>query len=254
MGDAYSRVMCLLERWRTLRAKEQGASPEPLPKEAGESRILTLQDGAYKPLSPMLRARFDFASRWEDAYLLQMWMGLNDIENYQSNDQLVRWISLRRENWETAPPASVGADQCAVFGYDPYEPDETYLVWKEGVEEPGVWQYFGAENCYFHDFERFLEYIVGDRPEDDLDRLYSIWVRVISSPDNRLEQVAARRVEAGIFKLVPEPNHESFALVSGDWDPQRDRLEFSEGDVVRCEERRLSDTVTGFLAVEKVSA
>jgi hypothetical protein len=166
MDDAYVRITRLLERLKEQRAAQDDATT-PRPKESGKDRILTLRDGVYKNLSAMLKARFDFGSRWEDVYLSQTWLSLSDIENHKGNAQLAEWIALRRENWDHVPPESVAADQCAVFGYNPYEPEETYLVWSEGADEPAVWRYYGGDSYFFHNLENFLAYAVGDREEDD---------------------------------------------------------------------------------------
>ncbi len=98
--------------------------------------------------------------------------GVIDASNETSTDSrngaigAISFGSLA-ENDESMPPASVQPADCAVFAYNPYELDETYLVWEEGVEEPAVWRYFGADYDYFHNFNHYLEYIVGDRRVDD---------------------------------------------------------------------------------------
>lgn len=78
-----------------------------------------------------------------------------------------RWIELRRENWDHCPPASVSSDNCAIFGLNPFDPEETYLVWGEVDPEPMIWRYTGADYKVFKNLNRFLQYILGDLTTDD---------------------------------------------------------------------------------------
>ncbi|MFE8647278.1 hypothetical protein ACFX58_19550 [Sphingomonas sp. NCPPB 2930] len=127
--------------------------PEPL------MQIATLEKGTFKSLSPMLKQRFDFCSHWSNVNLSQDWLSLREIKGYEKNETLKQWVDLRIENWDHVPPASVGLEKCAIFSYNPYEPEEVYLVWTE-KDEPEVWQYFGADYEKFSDLEEYLRSIV----------------------------------------------------------------------------------------------
>lgn len=136
-----------------------------------EHLIQMLDDKYARPLSPMLRARFAFVARWVNAHLDQDWLGLEDIKNFKSDSVLMEWVDLRIENWEKFPPASVPKSRVAIFGYNPYEPEETYLVWpEEGDSEPEVWRYFGADYKLFNNLESFLAYVAGEKRHDDSGR------------------------------------------------------------------------------------
>ena len=115
-------------------------------------------------------ARFEYASTWENVNLDQTWLSLSDIERIDSNQLALEWISLRRENWGHFPPGSVNVEDIALFGINPFEPEETYLVWRANATEPEVWRFFGADYKMFSDLDSFLEYLLGRRVSDDSGR------------------------------------------------------------------------------------
>jgi hypothetical protein len=142
-----SHTIFLLNQLRKLNESlgytdQRLGTPEPL----GE--ILTLERGFFRPLTAMLRARFDFCASWKDACITKDWLSLSEIKEYVNNRRIVELISLRIENWNGFPPQSVLPECCAIFGYDPYSTDETYLVWNNHLNEPEIWDYLGGE--YFH--------------------------------------------------------------------------------------------------------
>lgn len=168
MNDVGTRILDLLKRMQAMREQdpEQGGST-PAPPDGRDDRIRTLEPGVYRPLSPMLRARFAFAASWEDAFLTQSLLSLSEIEQFETNPELLELIGLRRENWSDLPPESVAPRDCAVFGYCPYGVDETYLVWSGDAVEPAVWTYSSSTVHHFKNLENFLGYIVDDRDSDD---------------------------------------------------------------------------------------
>lgn len=133
--------------------------------------IQTLDDNVVRPLSPMLAARFDYASSWVNAHLDQNWLSLQEIKSAKSNETIREWIELRVENWGHVPPATVKYSQAALFAYNPYEPEETYLVWRSDNAEPEVWRYFGSDYKYFFDLKSFFEYVAGLKEIDDSGRM-----------------------------------------------------------------------------------
>lgn len=113
-------------------------------KEDGRDEIMML-DYSLRKLSPMLKSRFEYASNWRNANLDQDWLSLKEISEIYNNDIAKEWLILRRENWPETPPESISASHCSLFSLNPYEPEEAYLVWTEGIIEPQVWRYFGAD-------------------------------------------------------------------------------------------------------------
>jgi hypothetical protein len=161
----------LLER---LRLRNEGdadhGDQELLPADPASDELKTLS-GKSRRLSPMLKERFEFCGRWNNANLDQDWLSTSDIDDIGNDATAQEWIALRIENWDHCPPANVSKDDVAIFGFNPYEPEETYVVWREGHIEPEIWRFFGADYKVFSDLTRFLEYLLGDRPVDDSGRV-----------------------------------------------------------------------------------
>ncbi len=163
----------LLGRLKQMNDQEPELGPQVLHPATPllEAQILTLDEKSSISLSPMLRARFEFAGRWENANLCQTWLSLENIAEWFADTNLVEAMRLRRENWDHVPPANVASDKCAIYGFDMEEVEETYLVWRDTRQEPEVWRFVGADYKCFRDLERFLEYLVGDRDADDADQM-----------------------------------------------------------------------------------
>ncbi|TRX74771.1 hypothetical protein [Pseudomonas mangiferae] len=130
-----------------------------------------MKAGQYRELSPYLKERFEFCSSWVNARLSQNWLSLEEIDDYESDGTLKEWIEIRKENsFGDEPPGKIAPENCAIFSYNPYEPEETYLVWQDGKKEPLIWEYFGGDFLKFNDFKSYLEFIVGDKESDDSGR------------------------------------------------------------------------------------
>lgn len=167
-----SKTLTLLERMRdqNLLEIENHDLQELSPPQLGNNKIATLKSGVFRALSPMLKERFLFSGSWINARLSQNWLSLTEIQEIDQNSVASEWLRLRRENWDHVPPESVASENCAIFAYNPYEPNETYLVWANEAVEPEIWEFYDADYSVFQNLDRYLEYIVGDRKVDDTGR------------------------------------------------------------------------------------
>jgi hypothetical protein len=166
------RILQLLQRIKQLNDLEAEDEPPSCltPPEPNQKEIATLQPGFKRPLSPMLQVRFDYTASWENARLNQNWLSLSEISEAHASQTIQESLALRFENWGFVPPATRDKTDCAIFAHNPFEPDETYLVWNVSGDEPEVWEFFGGDYSVFHNLERYFEYIVGDRKVDDSGR------------------------------------------------------------------------------------
>lgn len=171
MNGICERTTELLEKMKRQNDEDPDYEDHELLAPRVPTSIATLAAGVTRLLSPMLRARFMFCSSWKDAYLDQDWLSLEEISVALANPAIKYSIDLRVENWDTMPPESVKPENCAIFAFNPYDLEETYLVWEDSEEEPTVWNYFQADYYYFSNLNRFLEYIVGERRVDDSGRV-----------------------------------------------------------------------------------
>lgn len=169
MARANENVLALSRRMKDLNdADSSREEHRVLPPETPATHIATLDGRLTRPLSSMLQARFDFAGAWKDARLSQNWLSLAEIKGAKDDPQIAESIAIRTENnYGDEPPGGVAAECCAIFAHNPYELDETYLVWHGDNEEPVVWEYFGGDVSYFVNLESYLSYIVGDKDVDD---------------------------------------------------------------------------------------
>ena len=171
MSDICERTTELLRRLKQQNDEDPDHGDQELLPADLEIPISTLAPGVTRQLSPMLRARFAFCSTWKNANLDQNWLSLEATRHALDNPEIKELVDLRIENWDWAPPASVNPEDCAIFSYNPYAVEETYLVWESEQEEPIVWRFFSAEYYKFADLNRFLEYLIGERMVDDSGRV-----------------------------------------------------------------------------------
>lgn len=166
------RIFYLLDEIRNANENDPDHGEQNLyPSLTSVGGIQTFDENITRPITPMLEARFNYAALWVNASLDQNWLGLNDIKNYKSDAVLMEWVGLRLENWDNLPPASVKKSCVTIFGYNPYEPEEIYLVWPEDQDsEPAVWRYYGADYKFFRNLESYLAYVAGEKRHDDSGR------------------------------------------------------------------------------------
>jgi len=165
----------LLENYRKLRdskVEDQGEHVIKPPEPFGDS-LRTLDYNIVRPISPMLKERFEFCSSWDNAYLGYYWLSAKQINHWQNNQTAREWVDLRAENaYDVDCFTKYPAKNIALLAYDPYYPNEMYLVWDEGHIEPKVWMYFDADYYTFNSFERFLLHINGFINDEDTVREY----------------------------------------------------------------------------------
>lgn len=161
----------LLERLRLRNEADPDHGDQELQPANLESLELMTLSGKSRRLSPMLMERFKFCGRWSNANLDQDWLSICDAANIDGDVTAQEWIALRTENWDHCPPANVSKNDVAMFGFNPYEPEETYLVWRGEQSEPEVWRFSGLDYKIFDNLNRFLEYLLGDRTADDSGRM-----------------------------------------------------------------------------------
>jgi hypothetical protein len=124
-------------------------APEKMPR-----RVPTL-DGGGRPLSPMLRARFAFAGRWQNAILGQTWLSASEMARAPKTRDLVEEVALRRESWTRSLVSKLPLDRLSLFAVDVDDGDATYLVWGKGAE-PKVLELCGASEKAYKDFATYL--------------------------------------------------------------------------------------------------
>jgi hypothetical protein len=150
--------------WYDVQKKEYGdldqkVSNQKVAKPTGNAdKIPALEKGVYKKASPMICARFEFAGKWTNAYVMD-WLGLADMEKIWTSPKIMKDIANLKENWENSAPAVHDYKDLSLFGYDKYDNNMIFLVWNDKAEEPEIWFYSGQNFKKYKDFAAFAKFI-----------------------------------------------------------------------------------------------
>lgn len=131
--------------------------PNPL----DELGVPTLHPDYYRPLTPMLRARFEYASEWRNAYAGHDWLSIQQMKDATKDGKLLDKVKSCAEMWSSSPPARFAMSQISLFGIYFDQGEETYLVWPttDGAE-PHVVSYAGNYEREFNNLKDYLSFIL----------------------------------------------------------------------------------------------
>jgi hypothetical protein len=104
--------------------------------------VPSLMKEVFCPISPMLKIRFQYAGRWDNAVLGNTLLGLSDMKHVWDDSHALEQVQIRKDNWETSPPANFPLSQISLLGINARECEEIYLVWEDAAE-PRVVSYAG---------------------------------------------------------------------------------------------------------------
>jgi len=126
-------------------------------------RVPLVESGRHRPITNLLRLRFEFCSSWSDAVNNQTWLGAEEMESLWSDDAMQGHLDTQREYWEDHVLTVVGAARLTLFGFDPDEGDATYLIWPAAasVEEPSIVVYSGHNRTEYADLRAYLQWVLG---------------------------------------------------------------------------------------------
>lgn len=143
------------------------AVPVRFDPEPPVERVATLARGVYRPISPMLRARFQAFGRWRLA-THGHWLAAADMEELwdEPPDLLLREIREMREaaegNWPNEASALFRPDRLSLFAGNDLSNDKIYLLWLDCQEEPELWVYDANGEGRYPDLAAYLTAYLGD--------------------------------------------------------------------------------------------
>jgi hypothetical protein len=106
--------------------------------------------------SPMLEARFEFAS--EILRGLDTWVGPNDLAKRTFSKKIQSTHNSLRKFWANSAPSLYPDDSLSLFGFTVGVPENiVYLVWTE-LEEPEIWVYFSQTEEKFENLDAYLDW------------------------------------------------------------------------------------------------
>lgn len=158
-----NRISRLLEKLKGHNAANDfgGLLAQKIEKPSSFSKgVPTLQQGIYRPASPMLTARFQFAGSWTYAAAGQTWLSPQSMEKAWNNKGIGKQLKLRKEHWSESVLNKATPDRVALFGIDREEKEETYLHFAEDASEPEIFQYVSNAEKKFANLEDYLHYLL----------------------------------------------------------------------------------------------
>ncbi len=116
-------------------------------------RLPTFGAKVARAVSPMLKARFEFAGSWQEG--TDIWLAPSDMAKQMRSKSVLKTHRAIREHWEDSAPMQYGDHQLTLFRVTPGVPENlTYLVWSD--DEPEVWAYVGMNERRFKNLNAFL--------------------------------------------------------------------------------------------------
>lgn len=126
-----------------------------LPEKEVPVQIPTLCKGIYRPISPMLRTRFEFAGNWVNASFGHTWLGLKEMESPWTDEATIKHLEERKKFYDGHLLQNTDWSSISLFGVDLLQFEETLLLWSSS-EEPAVYAYAGYDRYLYATLENFL--------------------------------------------------------------------------------------------------
>jgi hypothetical protein len=149
----------------------EAPGPQASPPTAFERGIPTLSPGVHRPVSPMLRARFDLWGRWTTASHGH-WLSAADMEAPWLDaealaDPLLDGIRESRaagaEGWPNEASTLFRPERLSLFAGSDYTYEKIYLLWLDHEDEPELWIYDANGESRYRDLSAYLRaYVSSD--------------------------------------------------------------------------------------------
>lgn len=121
------------------------------------SALPTFSKGVRCPITPMLKARFDFAGSWNNGG--DIWLSPSEMERWMNKKSVLVHHRALREEWDESAPMLFPDDRLTLYAVTQGVPENlTYLVWGKQGGEPEVWSYVGQSAERFSDLEQYLNW------------------------------------------------------------------------------------------------
>lgn len=150
---------------------DEAFRPKLLPPEPFSKGIPTLQAGVYRPVSPMLKERFERCGRWTVASHGD-WLSAADMESLWSEaataaDTLLYGIKQSQiaaaEGWPNEASTLFRPERLSFFAGSDHSYERIYLLWIEYEDEPELWVYDANGESRYRDLSAYLQaYLAAD--------------------------------------------------------------------------------------------
>jgi hypothetical protein len=123
--------------------------------------IPSLARGVYKRITPMIKARFEYASNWKNADAGLDWLSVQEMEQAATDAKLIEMVNSRIDSWDGTPLKGVSFSQLSLFGVNREQEEEVYLLWPiMAGQEPAIISYTGNFESKFADFGTYLQHLI----------------------------------------------------------------------------------------------
>ncbi|QIF02153.1 hypothetical protein [Roseimicrobium sp. ORNL1] len=134
------------------------------PETEAPTLVPTLDPDFSRPITPMLAARFKFASRWENGTYGHDWLSVAEMRELWTARDKMGAVDVRKEYWDDSPPATCPWNRLSLFAVDYLGGEEIYLLWPDELEEePSVVAYFLDTPHEFPDLSKMWEFYVAEQ-------------------------------------------------------------------------------------------
>lgn len=171
-------IEALLQEAVSANAELVDDGSAPLPADATVQQIPTLQPGFYRPLSPMLRARFAAFGAWTEA-THGNWLDTKQMEALwaesaadEEAERVRRNLRIIAENWPNDAAALFKPERVSVFAALPEGNERVYLIWFDCMDEPEVWAYDTGGDARHRNLAAYLQAYL----DDDLSAYSKPWI------------------------------------------------------------------------------
>ncbi|SHG91583.1 hypothetical protein SAMN04488522_108229 [Pedobacter caeni] len=149
----------------------------PKPVVSFEKGIPTLKAGYFRPLSPMLKSRFEKLGGWEESTHGD-WLDPAEMECFWESqivderlNEIVQQVKAAADHWQNDAGSLFSLHRISVFAASRYTYERIYLVWFDETEEPELWVYDVNGEARYKDLLSYLESYI----KDDLSAFLNKW-------------------------------------------------------------------------------
>jgi hypothetical protein len=145
----------------TSKSSEKGAVTKVITK------IPTLKQSYYRPISPMLKERYAFLSYWRNATHGD-WLSTDEMELLWLNNstpyinQLKHQLKAFSENWINDASSLFKDYRISVFAIEENGNEHIYLIWFDDIEEPELWVYDSNGMARYKNIKDYLDAYLSD--------------------------------------------------------------------------------------------
>ena len=120
--------------------------------------VPTLQQDCKKPMSEMLRTRFEFGGNWINAAFGQTWLGLAEMGALWRNDVILAALESDRKYFDGHVLQVTPWEKLSLFGIDLDDGSKTFIEWSDETEtEPHIVTYVGYSVFRYPNLQTSIE-------------------------------------------------------------------------------------------------